>query len=242
MDISLCCCAVWPCGWSRSHPPVPSVSLASLSAFFTAYPHPQQPPSLLLTLVPHVHSPALCLTSWHLPYCLAAYLLLLPPHTFHLPPFFPPILFLSDAIGQRGTPCLTCYAAGSQWKCGCYPQGCMVKKNLCDTREKGMLVCPLPLFAAAWFFLPLNDELRNCKWCRLYPTFRRFLYCFHTKSLCKRDFGCTSTDADQLNDSCVVCRWWSQSHNRKISYSTRCLYLGSNCYSVPLYAHKLLKQ
>lgn len=60
--------------------------------------HSQQPPPLLLNLVPHVHSLSLCLTSWHLPYS-PAYLLLLPHHICHFSPFS----LLSESVGQRDT-------------------------------------------------------------------------------------------------------------------------------------------
>lgn len=76
-------------------------------------------------------------------------------------------------------------------------------------------------------------DLCSCKWYRLHSTCRIFLYCFHTENLCKKDFGCTTADADQPNGNHEVCRWWSQGCNWKISYSIRNLYLGSNCYSVP---------
>lgn len=73
--------------------------------------HSQQPPPLLLYLVPHVHSPALCLPSWHLPYSPCISSALASPH-LSLLTFFSPV-WVSRT--ERHS-CLTCYAAGYQGK------------------------------------------------------------------------------------------------------------------------------
>lgn len=93
------------------------------------------------------------------------------------------------------------------------------------------------LSAAASFFLSQDG------WTiRLHPTFRSVLHCFRAEILRGRDLGHISTRADHLSDNHEVGRWRSQSCNGKMSYSTRCLYLGSNCYSAPPYVRKLLEQ
>ena len=115
---------------------------------------PQQPSPLHLTLESRVHSPALCLTSWPYPAAsLHAFCSCLPTTSPSLV-FFSPVLFLLDALG-RSLPTLLCSREPGE-ECGCYPQWDTERKDLCNVREKGMLVCPLPHLAAASFFLSLD--------------------------------------------------------------------------------------
>lgn len=165
--------------------------------------HPQKPPPLLLTLVPHIHSPGLCLTFRHLPYSPCIPSALTSPHlsllTFSL---------LSESVGQRDTPA---YPAMQQGNRGRLLQLSTVrhgKGKPQQQQEKERLFCAS---APSWLLsFPL---LHHTGWvgklcsCKVQAPTRGFLYCFHTKSLCKRDFGCTCTDADQLNDNHEVCTW-----------------------------------
>lgn len=173
---------------------------------------------------------ALCLTSSRLsvPAVLAS------PH------LQPTTLFLPFLMQKSRIFVLTYHGAESQEKtCSCCLYWEVERKNHCNNRGKGVLVCGsvsffrgLILSFTGW----MNDASANDTGSILLSGD------FFTASMQRFYFGHVSTNADHLSDNHEVSRWWSQSCNRKISYSTRCLYLGSNCYSEPLYVHKLLKQ
>lgn len=104
----LCCVSLWVVMQSSTY----TLCVCSNSfCFLHCIPHPQQPPPLLLTHVPRVHSPGLCITAWHLPYSLCIRSALASPH-LSLLTFFSPV-WVSRT--ERHT-CLTCYPAGYQEK------------------------------------------------------------------------------------------------------------------------------
>lgn len=179
------------------------MSVATPSAAFTAYPTPSNLP-LCFSLLCHVFI-ILVFSSPPDTYPTApAYLLLLPHHTCHFSPFSP----LSEAAGQRDTLSLTCYAADYQGKSAAATQSETRKGKTSATAEKGnyiLSVCSI-LIALLILLHPMGRVGKLCS-CKGTGTIRRFLYLFRMESLCKRDFGCTSTDADQLNDNHEVCRW-----------------------------------
>lgn len=211
MDVSLWFCAVCPCVW----PSTCTLCVCSNSFCFPhCIPHPQQPPPLLLNLVPHVHSPALCLTSWHLPYSPCTASALASPHLSLLTFFSPVWVSRTETL----LPNLLCSRVPGE-ECCSYPQWDMERENLSSSRKKEMLFCASApsCLLSSFCCIPQGGWVNYAAANVQAPTMRRFLYCFHTKSLCKGDFGCTCTDAVQLNDKHEVCRWWSQSYNRKIS-------------------------
>lgn len=212
MDVSLCFCSVCLCAWSCSHPPAPSVSVATPSASFTAYPTPS---NLLLcfSLLCHIFIP------WSLPHLVTP--TLQPLHSFCSYLTISVTSHILSPVWVSRTErhsCLSCYAVG-YW--GRLLQLSTVrhgKGKHQQQQEKEVLFCAS---APSWLLsFPLLHHTgwvgKQCS-CKVQPPTRGFLYCFHTKSLCKRDFGCTCTDADQLNDNHEVCTWWLQNYNRKIS-------------------------